>query len=184
MEGLVPKLALLERLLVDANTAQFHSLRAFATNHSDLQRLEELLAKARLQAAEFNLFELLNLWRREDIHSRILTWLLGSNNSHNVGDYFLREFLLASGSSVFDASDDWSGAESQREWYSVVDGKPGWLDILVLNSDTELLCAIENKISAPEGARQLTRYRKALEEQYPSYKRYYVFLSPSGIDPR
>ena len=184
LERLGPKLAMLHQLLADANTAQLHALRDFATNHPDLQSLEELLAKARLQATEFNLFELLNLWRREDTHSRILTWLLDSNSSHNVGDYFLREFLLVSGSSAFDASDDWSNTESKREWYSVVDGKHGWLDILVLNSDTKFLCAIENKISAPEGARQLTHYRKALEDQYPSYKRHYVFLSPSGIDPR
>ena len=158
-ETLVPKLAVLDRPLPDANTAQLHALRSFATNQPDSQYLEELLAKARLQTAEFNLFELLNLSRREDTHSRILTWLLDPNNNHNVGDYFLTEFLRASQMSVHDVGDGWSRAESQREWHSVVDGRPGSLDILILNTDTQLLCAIENKICSSEGSRQLTHYR-------------------------
>ena len=49
-----------------------------------------------------DLFELLNLWWQEDIHSRLLTWLLDPNGSHDVGDYFLKNFLLHSAGQAAD----------------------------------------------------------------------------------
>ncbi len=183
LERLVPELANMERLLADARVSKLRALRDFATDNPDLQRLEELLAEAKARPAEFDLFELLNLWWQEDIHSRTLTWLLDPNGNHGVSDYFLKIFLLASGSlSGYDTAGDWSKAESQREWYCVVDGGAGWLDILVVDHVNKFLCAVENKIFSPEGGRQLTHYRKALEAEYPNFTKRYVFLSPSGME--
>ena len=142
-----------------------------------------------------DLFELLNLWWQEDIHSRLLTWLLDPNGSHDVGDYFLKNFLLHSAGQAADLGTptisedrirhgDWSGATSQREWYTVVDEGSGWLDILVVNERLKTLCAIENKIFSPESGRQLTFYHKALERDYCDFDRHYVFLSPTGMAPQ
>ena len=118
-------LAELERLLAGEKQAQIAALERFATA-SDLKTLREL---AEEQRTEFNPFETLNLWWREDIHSRVLTWLLDPNNNHGVGDYFLKKFLRLVGlSSEAIDSVDWTPAESQREWYCVVDGGAGWLD--------------------------------------------------------
>ena len=124
------------------------------------------------------------MWHREDVHSRILTWLLGPNGNHGLGDYFLRELLRPSGSSVSRSRADLSNAKSYREWPCVVDGKAGWLDILVLDSHLEVLFAIENKIFASEGRNQLTCYRRALEVAYCHFERHYIFLSPDGRKPR
>ena len=142
-----------------------------------------------------DIFELLNLWWQEDIHSRLLTWLLYPNGSHGAGDYFLTNFLLHTAGQAADLGTptisedrirdgDWSGATSQREWYTVVDGGSGWLDILVVNERLKTLCAIENKIFSPETGRQLTFYRKALEHDYCDFTRHYVFLSPTGMAPQ
>ena len=185
LERLVPELAKLERLLAEGNAGKLQALRDFATNNPDLQRLEELLAEAKARPAEFDLFEVLGLWWQEDIHSRMLTWLLGPNNTHGLGDYFLKKFLVESGSqSAMDVAGDWANAESQREWYCVVDGGAGWLDILVVNRSKMFACAIENKVLSPEGGRQLTHYRRALETEYPGpdFTRRYVFLSPRGME--
>ena len=183
LNSVVPALERLKRLLADARASKLRALRDFATDNLDLQRLEEMLAQAKAQPAEFDLFEVLNLWWQEDVHSRTLTWLLNPNGSHGVSDYFLKNFLLASGSlSGGDATGDWSKAESQREWYCVVDGGAGWLDILVVDHDNKFLCAVENKVFSPEGGRQLTHYRKALEAAYPNFTRHYVFLSPGGME--
>ena len=182
LERLVPELERLERLLDDENEAMLQALKGFA-KHPDLQRLAELLKEEKKDTPEFNPFEVLGLWWQEDIHSRILTWLLGPDNTHGLGDYFVRNFLLESGVlSAFEISDYLSSTETQREWPCVADGKPGRLDILILNSDMKFLCAIENKIFAPEGGRQLTRYRRALEAEYSNFDRHYLFLSPSGIE--
>ena len=170
-------LAELERLLAGEKQAQIAALERFATA-SDLETLREL---AEEQRTEFDPFQMLNLWRREDIHSRVLTWLLGPNNNHGLSDYFLKQFLSRVGLSSEDIeSFDWTPAESQREWYCVVAGGSGWLDILVLNNSAKFLCAIENKVFAPESVGQLSHYRKALESSYPNFTKHYVFLSPDG----
>ena len=183
MEGLVPKLAKLKRLLADADAETLQALKDFA-DHPDLPCLAEWLEGATAQAAEFNPFETLGMWHREDVHSRILNWLLGPNGNHGLGDYFLREFLRSSGSSVSRSCADLSNAKSYREWPCVVDGKAGWLDILVLDSHLEVLFAIENKIFTSESRNQLTHYRKALEVAYCHFERYYTFLSPNGRKPQ
>ena len=183
LESVVPNLERLGNLLAYENQAILKALQDFASYNSDLQRLEQMLAEAKAQPAEFDLFEVLNLWWQEDVHSRVLTWLLDPNNSHGVGEYFLKTFLAH-----LDLPDcirkttDWSKSESQREWYCVVDGSGGWLDILVTNVGAKFACAIENKIFSPEGGRQLTHYRKALEAEYPNFTRRYVFLSPKGME--
>ena len=174
-------LAELELLAAEAGTAKFHSLRDFAAS-AGLCRLQELLTEAKARMPEFNLFELLNLWWQEDIHSRMLTWLLNPQDSHGLGDHFLKNFLLQAGCpSEPCAAADWSEAEARREWHCLVDGNAGWLDILILNHRAQFLCAIENKIFSPEGGHQLTHYRKALENGYQNYTRHYIFLSPTGM---
>ena len=50
-----------------------------------------------------------------------------------------------------------------------------------MNLEAQILCAIENKVFSPEGGRQLTHYRKALENDYPNFIRHYIFLSPPGM---
>ena len=175
-----PDLQELQRLAAEAGTAKFHSLRDFAAS-AGLRRLQEILTDAKARMPEFNIFELLNLWWQEDIHSRMLTWLLNPQESHGVGDHFLKNFLLQAGCPSEVCAADWSKAEARREWYCVVDGNAGWLDILILNHRAQFLCAIENKIFSPEGGRQLTHYRKALENGYRNYTRRYIFLSPTGM---
>ena len=68
--------------------------------------------------------------------------------------------------------------------YVVVD-KVGYLDILVLNQDCRSLIAIENKTRSPEHSNQLTRYRRALANDYPDpyFARHHIFLSPDGLPP-
>ncbi len=172
--------------------SQLTALDALA---GDLASLDGLIDTSGQQEDGVDLFELLNLWWQEDIHSRLLTWLLAPKGSHGLGDYFLTGFLLHSTERARNigtptvAEDrirgmDWSGAASEREWYTVVDGGGGWLDILVVNEALKTMCAIENKILSPESGRQLTFYQKAIERDYCAFDRHYVFLSPTGMAPQ
>ena len=144
----------------------------------ELARLEEMLV-------EFDAFAFLGLSTSEEIHSRILAWLLNPQENHSLGDLFLTTFLLTT-TAITDErmrSMDWARSTVQREWRNVVDGKTGYLDILVVNKDSEFVCAIENKISTGEHDEQLTRYRQALEQQYGGFDRSHLFLTPQGIPP-
>ena len=66
----------------------------------------------------------------------------------------------------------------------MLDGHIGWLDILIVNEGQQTICAIENKIFAPEIGHQLTFYRKVLEWDYHDYTRHCVFLSSTGMAPQ
>ena len=175
---------MLELLMADADAERLRALEDFA-GHRDIQCLAGLLEDARTLTAVFNLFEELGLWWQEDIHSRILSWLLGPKKSHGLGDRFLKEFLRCTGLiSDADACSDWSVTTSQPEWGFVVGDESGRVDILLVNERAGFVCAIENKIFSTEGGRQLTRYRKALEAEFSNYNRFFVFLSPEGRESR
>ena len=161
---------------------------------ADLGPLAGLLPERAAPEQDFNMFELLNQWWQEDVHSRCLTWLLDPQGSHDTGVYFLENFLLHTaersaslGTPTIEKDcirgGAWSEATSQREWYTVLDGGSGWLDILLVNEGRKIICAIENKIFSPESGRQLTFYQKALERDYCGFTRHYVFLSPTGMAP-
>ena len=170
-------LAALEKLAGDTAVSERH-LHDFAGS-PELARLYCLMAKVQAQP---DLLAIIGVQWSEAVHSNFLAWLLNPTANHGIGDYFLKNFLLLTGEpSEIDAVADWGDSTVQTEWYCVVDEVPSYLDILILNRSARFLCAIENKILAPEGGDQLTRYRKGLEAEYPNFTRRHIFLSPQGI---
>ena len=157
---------------------EFSSLKKFAAD-PDLVRLEEMLA-------EFDAFALLGLSRTEEIHSKIIAWLLNPQANHSACDFFLTSFLLETKAATSEQvhAIDWSETSVQREWHNVVDGRTGFLDILIINTGASFACAIENKILSGEHGEQLTRYRQALEQEYGSFHKSYLFVSPQGTVPQ
>ena len=154
-----------------------------AEQHAALEKFDQDLDLAELerQLSEFDLFRLLNVnWGREEIHSQVLAWLLNPRENHQLGDAFLKGFLSATTALELSGA-DLSAARVQREWPNEVDGQRGFLDILILDEEKQFLCAIENKVYSEEHSRQLTRYRRALETDYPDFTRFYLFLSPRGV---
>ena len=190
LKGLVPDLLKLEKLLAEEWAARFRALEHF-TGDKRLQLLKGLL---REQRSEFDALEFIgrlglysgsDLWAREEFHSGVLAWLLHPKETHGIGANFLERFLARVGAQTATSCADWSGATVHPEWYSEVDDKLGYLDILVLNEEQQVLCAIENKIFSGEHSEQLTRYRKALERRYSDreFSKLYVFLTPDGTEP-
>jgi hypothetical protein len=166
-------------------------LERFAESKRDLAQLKQLLEERR---SEFDALTFLGVSASEEVHSRILAWLLDPQGSHGVGDRFLRGFLRETATTaaadcayVGDIGDesafDWSATRVQQEWHNIVEGREGRLDILLINEAERFLCGIENKIFSGEHSEQLTRYRRALAIAYPDFHRRHVFLSPAGTLP-
>ena len=145
----------------------------------DLERLEDLLA-------EFNLFDVLKIERRELQHSALLAWLLDPRGSHGLRDYFLRRFL--------------SEATAQARERGVADVTPldvdGWklddievaterhnIDVLLIDEADRFVCLIENKIGAGEHSGQLSRYLAEVEGRYEGFAPFPIFLTPDGAEP-
>ena len=188
LHNALPDLKRLGEGLAAERAEQVTGLSEIETDES-LHRLRELVQETR---TEFDALDFIGqlrlgggraLWGLEEFHSNVLAWLLNPRQSHGLGDRFLERFLIRAGVRPVGSLSDWAATDVTREWLNVVDGQPGYLDILVVNEAEPVLCAIENKVFSSEHGEQLTRYRKALEASYSTYTRYYVFLTPWGTLP-
>lgn len=57
------------------------------------------------------------------------------------------------------------------------------IDILVKLGQPKIAIAIELKIGAGQGDGQLARYRQVMEEEFPDWRRLYIFLTVGDEDP-
>lgn len=151
-------------------------LEEFIINNENLEHLEDIVN-------DFNIFTSLNLINNEIRHSNFLSWLMNPKENHNLKDYFLSSLLKvismrASSSGINAPSifniDNWSFIETEvlREWRNI--------DILIKDDNRKLICVIENKIYSKEHSRQLLRYKKIVETEYPDYQKIFVYLTIEG----
>ena len=125
-----------------------------------------------------NIFQILRITKNEIRHSNFLSWLLDPNQSHKLGDIFLKRFLREVFSSDkfgdLDQVDvegmDLSKVEIQREWKNI--------DILI-KLENVVVC-VENKVLSREHSDQLRRYKEIIENQFPNHHQTFVFLTPEG----
>ena len=157
---------------------QVKELEGFIFNNEELEKLESIVDK-------FNIFSSLGIINQEIRHSNFLAWLLDPNETHNVSDYFTTSFLkLATYNNSNQNPDlnlididtlDLSRVQVYREWNNI--------DVLLVDDDQKLVCVIENKVDSKEHSNQLTTYRKAIESNYPDYRKLYVYLTVYGEEP-
>jgi len=125
-----------------------------------------------------NIFQILRITKNEIRHSNFLSWLLDPNQSHKLGDIFLKRFLREVFSSdkfgEIDQVDvegmDLTSVEIQREWKNI--------DVLI-KLDNVVVC-VENKVLSKEHSNQLKRYKDIIEHQFPNHRQTFVYLTPEG----
>ena len=122
-------------------------------------------------------------WAAEEFHSSIISWLLDPSAHHRHAEHFIAALLDSTMAPARLLDANWGAAQVSQEWENVVDGQRGYLDILILNQNHKILIAIENKTFSQEHSNQLTRYRRALADDYPDFARHHIFLSPAGVSP-
>lgn len=136
---------------------------------------------------DLNIFDALGVKWREHSHSDLLAYLLSPEKANDLGDSFLRAFVLEAmqASPVTEgrknlvgidslASFSTVGARVYREWRHI--------DLLIELPNMDLAIGIENKIFAAEQKEQLERYQESLEEHSFSHS-LMVFLTPDGRRP-
>ena len=125
-----------------------------------------------------NIFSILQISKTEIRHSNFLSWLLDPNQSHKLGDIFLKRFLREVFSSdIFEEVDqvdvegmDLTQVEILREWRNI--------DLLIKLPD--VVVCIENKVLSKEHSNQLTRYLNTVNTEFPKHKKTFVYLTPDG----
>jgi len=145
---------------------------------------EDFTSLQNLVNEEVNLMDILRVSNKELQHSNFLAWFFNPNESHNLGDFALKEFIKIyfkenqfqnlgneAGLSVFDFVQlDFDDLEIRREYKNI--------DLVLLSKKNQFCIVIENKIYATEGKGQLKKYRSIIETEYPDFKhKIYIFLS-------
>jgi hypothetical protein len=160
------------------NTEALAALERFVVENDDLLALESLIGR-------FNIFDALGIKDAEIRHSNFLAFILDPAESHGQGQLFLKAVLMdllkAAGQEFRPLSPieldgaDLRGVEVRREWQHI--------DLLIICQEPRLLVVIENKIRSSEGADQLSRYERVMQEQYPDARPLYVYLTVEGDPP-
>lgn len=143
------------------------------------------LKKLKTKLAEFNIFEVIGVVRKEKVHSNLLAFLLDPSQNHRLGDIFLKLFLkrvLLETDNPIDSINhvdidiaDLRDAEVSREKH--------YIDILIHSGLNKLICAIENKIDSGEHSNQLERYQNIIDIEYKNYRKILIYLTPQGSTP-
>ena len=138
----------------------FGDLESLFVNNSDLDKVRALLSK-------FNPIKTMGMERKEIRHSAILAWLLDPQQTHGLGDKFLKSFvsealrghdatIIPSALDISQA--DMMDAEVRREWRNI--------DILVISRRNKWIFVIENKYDSGQHTNQLTRYLEKIQTTF------------------
>lgn len=179
--------------LIREEAENLKALTEFVMDNNDLVKLEGRLSR-------FNIFHVLGAARNELRHSNMLAWLFDPEESHGLGDLFLRRWLMhvlhdaATQSAGFQSA---NGADKKLpspievdvvdfEFVEVTRERAG-IDVLVVMQTGEgatwVLC-IENKVESLQHDGQLLKYREYVEEKYPTAERaFFVFLTKNAEEP-
>lgn len=124
----------------------------FAQYHESLQEREK----------KFNLFDVLRNAHYEIRHSNVVAWLLDPNETHGLGDRFLRRFVQRVDPVRVGLRPNFSTEDVtvEREHF--------YVDVVIFLNDERRLIAIENKVvEMYEGAvTQATDYEQTLRKEY------------------
>jgi hypothetical protein len=144
--------------LTDDRTPSVAEFESLFINNADLSRIGAYLKR-------FNPIKTMGMQHMEIRHSAILGWLLDPQESHGLGDQFLKAFLTAAlrdGTGKHSAlramqisQADLMDAEVRREWRSI--------DLLVISRSNNWVFIIENKFHSKQHGNQLTAYYETVE---------------------
>lgn len=127
-------------------------LESLFVNNADLDAIRSHLSR-------FNPIKTMGMERMEIRHSAILGWLLSPQETHGLGDTFLKAFLsqalrghdsMLRPTALEVSQADLMDAEVRREWRHI--------DLLVLSPRNGWVFIIENKFDSSQHGNQLKRY--------------------------
>ncbi|MBW0159684.1 PD-(D/E)XK nuclease family protein [Sedimentimonas flavescens] len=162
-------------------TPTLDEIEALLVNNPDLHRIQAHLGR-------FNPIKVMGMEHMEIRHSAILGWLMDPQESHGMGDAFLKAFLMeamrghdvAGKPTALDIlQSDLSDAEVRPEWRSI--------DLLVLSPRNGWVFVIENKVHSALHSNQLDRYMEIAHSTFIRSSHYSclkgIFLSLNDEDP-
>ncbi|MDP3211930.1 PD-(D/E)XK nuclease family protein [Methylotenera sp.] len=160
------------------------------TEHQDENRLlakQEFLQLDKLLNS-FNVFEATDMGRREIKHTKFLSYLLDPNESHGLGETFIKNFIIRISTRFNDFPRFFDLDLSFTEITPEFNLTKGSLDCLINipqrnPGSPSVIIAIENKIGAGQGKGQLENYRNWIHSKFPEQKKFFIFLTFNYEEP-
>ena len=145
--------------MTEPNENEKH-LNAFLINNRELEELTARLSK-------FNIFDVLKATHAEIRHSNILAWLLTPDESHGIGDRFLRSFLGRVALENQDSLTHFKPVELELMKLENVEVRREWRNIdIYIHSPGQFGVIIENKVRSKESKDQLEEYMSKVRKIY------------------
>jgi hypothetical protein len=139
----------------------------------DVSKLELLLNKP-------NIFHALRIGHYEIRHSNFLAWLLDPNESHGLGDLFLKRFLRET---LISPKVKVSLIDIEEMNTDLTNVKREFLNFDILIELKEIIVVIENKIHSTERNNQLKRYYETANIEFKGKPMAFVYLTVGGDSP-
>lgn len=162
-------------MALNTDLPSLDDLESLFVNNADLDTIRAHLNR-------FNPIKTMGMERMEIRHSAILGWLLDPQETHGLGDTFLKAFLSQAlrghqssmKPTALDVSQaDMTDAEIRREWRNI--------DLLVLSPRNGWIFIIENKFDSSQHGGQLVRYWEVVESAFMDGETYHsvrgIFLT-------
>jgi hypothetical protein len=143
-----------------ANIPTLDDLESLFVNNPDLDTIRSHLSR-------FNPIKTMGMEQMEIRHSAILGWLLSPQETHGLGDTFLKAFLSQSlrghdiskrPTALEVSQSDMMDAEVKREWRHV--------DLIILSPRNKWVFVIENKFNSSQHTNQLKRYMEVINSSF------------------
>lgn len=134
--------------------------------------------REKLFPSGLNIFEAAGLNRQEIRHSNFLAFLLSPQETHGLGDTFLKRLIqkaldntsiTPSLSNLTVALGDFSDGVVLREWKNI--------DLLVESKNNNFIFAIENKVGSTESETQLSKYEHSVVSEFPKHHKLFAYLT-------
>lgn len=138
---------------------------------------DEKLEKINKSVSGFNPFRVLKLEHYEIRHSNFLAWLLNPQESHGLGDVFLKNFL----EKIKENNDTIIPPETINKDNITI--KREWQNIDILIEGKGFVCVIENKIYSVENGTQLENYEEIIQNEFPDKTAYFIYLTLNKDTP-
>ncbi len=127
-----------------------------------------------------NIFDVLKVADAEIRHSNMLAWILDPNANHGLGGDILMRLINWIAAECIGTPDEavellmcnYYSFSIRREWRNI--------DLLLISTEAKAIIAIENKVYSVEHSNQLEKYKSTIEEHYPGYKHYFLYLMLDG----
>jgi hypothetical protein len=154
--------------------------------------LERLITDERFDKLQdlskgLNFYKIAGIASQEIKHSNTIAWFFDPFESHNLGLLFFKKFITL----LFEEKSDYFIDRninilelllSDLDDLEIIRERENNIDILLKSKKMEFIICIENKIWAGLSDEQLDKYYEYIKNNYLSYKKIFVLLSPSGYD--